>query len=193
MRSKDKGYNSAIVRGIPFFIGFLAGVFFLLLMGKRLLTGHGILGYGSLAELKYLTVNREKLFLYVMEIRWKTVILMIFLSVTVLGRLFCIACTAWYGFAFGSMLMAGCMAYRLKGMWFVLACQFPQILCYIPAYILLCKISRQLYECRYLHRIDLSVKEIASHMLMIGTMVFAGCLLESYVNPLIVMKLLKIF
>ena len=48
----------------------------------------------------------------------------------------------------------------MKGILLVLSGLFPQMLLYVPAYILLCSISRQLYECTSEHRTDISVKEL---------------------------------
>ena len=191
MQNKDRESVPAFVRWIPFFGGFLTGIIFTLVMGKYFLDEQGILGIGSLTELKYLTISKERLFLYVLETRWKVVIFMIFLSVTILGRIFRVACTTWYGFAFGSMMMAGCMAYHFQGLCFVLLSQFPHMLLYVPAYLLLCKISRLLYKCAQNRDISMSFRDITSQMLMLAVLVMGGCLLESYINPRIVMRMLK--
>lgn len=193
MRIGDRGFHPAFVRWIPFFIGFLIGVLFVIVFGRQFITKQELWGIGSFSNIRYLSVKKESLFLYVLEIRWRVVLLMIFLAVTMLGRLVRIICTAWYGFCFGTMLMAASMVYHMKGILLVLSGLFPQMLLYVPAYILLCSISRQLYECTSEHRTDISVKELGSRLLVLIALVMAGCLLESYVNPVLMTKLLKKF
>lgn len=193
MLSKSRESNPTIVRWIPFFGGFLIGIVFVLMMGRYFLEQQGIMGIGSLQELKYLTISKERLLLYVLETRWKIVIAMIFLSVTMIGRLFRIACTLWYGFSFGTMLMAGCMTYRFQGLWLVFLSQFPHMLLYVPAYIQLCEISRILYQCTQNSNRSISGKDIGSGMFRVAVLVMTGCLMESYINPVIIMKMLKKF
>lgn len=193
MQSKDKESGPAFVRWIPFFVGFLIGIIFVLTMGGWFLEGRGILGIGSLSELRYLTISKHRLFFYVLEVRWRVVIVMIFMSVTLIGRMFRIACTAWYGFSFGTMLMACCLEYHVKGLWFVLLSQFPHMFLYVPAYLMLCDINRILYQCAQNRQIDMSVRDIGSRLLLLAFLVMAGCLFESYVNPMIIMKIIKKF
>ncbi len=193
MQIGNRGFHPALVRWIPFFAGFVIGLFFVIVFAGQFMDEQHIWGIGSLSEVRYLSVKKEGLFLYVLKIRWKTVLVMFFLSVTMLGNLFRIACTTWYGFCFGTMLMASCMVYRAKGILLILTGMFPHMLLYIPAFILLCNISVQLYECVYKQSTEVSIKDIGTKLFVLAVLVMAGCLLEGYVNPIIMTKMLKFF
>lgn len=193
MQIGNRGFHPALARWIPFFSGFLIGLFFVLLFSRQLLSAQIFWGMDTVSELQYLTVKKESLFFYVLGIRWRTVLLMIFFSVTILGKLFRIACTAWYGFSFGSMLMAASIYFHGKGILLVLAGVFPQILLYLPAYMLLCHMNRELYACACENSAGISVKSVGSRLLVLAILVMAGCLTESYINPEIVTRVIKIF
>ena len=193
MRIRNEGFHPTLVRWIPFFAGFAVGLLFVILFAGQFMSEQNIWGIGSLSEIRYLSVKKDGLFLYALKIRWRTVLIMFFLSVTILGRLFRIACTAWYGFGLGTMLMAACMAYRTKGILLMLSGLFPHMICYVPAYILLCNISMQLHDGVYRQAAEVSIKDISTKLLVLAVTVMAGCLLEGYVNPIIMTKVLKFF
>ena len=193
LQIRNRGFHPAFAGWIPFLAGFLTGLFFVILFSGQLVNKQIFWGLDAVSELRYLTVRKESLFFYVLGIRWRTVLLMIFFSVTILGKLFRIACTAWYGFCFGSMMMAASMYFHGKGILLVLAGLFPQILLYLPAYMLLCSMSRELYACACENRTGISVRTVGSRLLILALFVMGGCLAESYINPAVFAKVIKLF
>lgn len=193
MREQERERLALVGGSVPFLIGFFAGIA-LLAFGRDWFLGSGnMLGADKTHYIGYLDIHKNRLFLYVLELRMRTVILMLLLSATPLGRLVRYGYTAWYGLAFGMILTAAYAVYGVRGLWLVCVCLFPQILFYIPAFILLCATSRRIYEqygCGY--------GGIGRRQLLtgIGVILFLGvlgCIMEGYVNSLIVMKLLKKF
>lgn len=193
MQIGNRGFHPALVRCVPFFVGFVIGLFFVVVFAGQFMEEQNMWGIGSISEVRYLSVKKESLFLYALKIRWKIVLIMFFLSLTMLGKLFRIACTAWYGFCFGTLLMAACIAYRMKGIILILAGMFPHMILYVPAYMLLCSISMQLYDCVYRQSTEISIKDIGAKLFVLVALVMAGCLMEGYINPMVMTKMLKNF
>ncbi|MCM1536909.1 MAG: stage II sporulation protein M [bacterium] len=193
MRERERGRLALIGGSVPFLIGFFAGIA-LLVLGREWFLGSGnMLGADKTHYIGYLDIHKNRLFFYVLEQRMRTVILMLLLSVTPIGRFIRYAYTAWYGLAFGMILTAAYAVYGVRGLGLVGTCLFPQILFYIPAYILLCVMSKRIYEqytCGYggagWHRLLAGIGVI----LLLGML---GCIAEAYANSLIVMKMLKNF
>ncbi len=193
MQIRNRGFHPAFAGWIPFLSGFLLGLFFVILFSRQLLSKQIFWGLDTVSDLRYLTVKKESLFFYVLGIRWRMVLLMIFFSVTILGKLVRVACTAWYGFCFGSMLMAASIYFHGKGILLVLAGIFPQILLYLPAYMLLCHINRELYTCACENGTGISARAVGSQLFILAMLVMGGCLVESYINPVVVTKVIKLF
>lgn len=193
MRERERGRLALIGGSVPFLIGFFAGIA-LLVLGREWFLGSGnMLGADKTHYIGYLDIHKNRLFFYVLEQRMRTVILMLLLSVTPVGRFIRYAYTAWYGLAFGMILTAAYAVYGVRGLGLIGICLFPQILFYIPAYILLCVTSKRIYEqytCGYGgsggHRLLAGIGVI----LLLGML---GCITEAHVNSLIVMKMLKNF
>lgn len=193
MRENERERLALFSGSVPFLIGFFAGIA-LLVVGRSWFLGNGdMMGADKTRYIGYLDIHKKRLFLYVIGLRLRTFVLMLLLSATPFGRFVRYGYTAWYGFTFGMILTAAYAVYSVKGLWLICICLFPQILFYIPAFILLCKASGWIYEqyaCGYggsgrqQFLISLGV------ILLLGML---GCLTEGYVNSVIVMKMLKNF
>lgn len=183
-----------------FLISFFAGIVIMYIWKEALLFNTGLLDEYSLYHMKYMTLDKNALFFYVLSKRFKVVILTIILATTYLGLFFLLGLTIWYGTATGMVLAAVLIRYGLKGIFLILAGVFPQYLFYIPALVLLVSMCENLYQ-------NIGMKKImGDKALLHGSwtryflryiilifIVLLGCILESYLNPFIIKNLLKIF
>lgn len=189
-------------RKIPLPYLFAAGIFLgiiLMNLGKEVLLAEtGLLNEESLYHMKYMTIDGNALFWYIIGERLKNVVILAVLATTYLGLAAVCAMAVGYGAAAGMFLAAVTIRYGLKGMLLVVTAIFPQYLLYAPAFFFLMvwceQICRGIYfekGIRLRNKQTLLVKLL--QLLGIITITIIGCTLESYVNPIIFKNLLKIF
>lgn len=176
------------------FIGsFLAGTVFMNMARGPLLTETGILNPASLERLRFLQVDNQGLFFYVLQKRGMMAAMLCLLSATFLSL------TAVYSFivlkgAMGGMLLtAAMMRYGMKGMLFIVVSLFPQQFLLIPAWGMLlewCVMNR--YRSKN-HDIFYSSRRNMLLLLWAALVLLIGSVLECYVNPILISELLKIF
>lgn len=182
--------------------GFCLGILILNLFRQPLLVETGLLDEYTLYHLKYITIDSNVFFVYVLRERLGAVLLLSVLATTYLGLAAVWIYTVWLGAAAGMLLSTCVIRYGIKGMLLVLTGLFPQQLLYVPACIFLLYWSYDLcaniyfpglimenYNIRSRQKI---VKKILQLFLVIGVVII-GCIFESYVNPQLVINFLKIF
>lgn len=183
-----------------FVIGLVLGTVFMNYGKKVLLENTGLLDEYTLYHMKYMTVDNTAFFYYLLRQRILDVLLMVIISTTYLGVLFVAGKTIWYGATVGMFISAAVIRYGMKGIFLVLAGVFPQYIIYVPAYILLLNLCEK--TCRSIYfkdsssvdmsTMDLIRSKIIQILIILGAVVI-GCVLESYLNPIIFMNLLRIF
>lgn len=181
-----------------FFAGFTAGI--LIAYGGRgtLLKNTGLLDEDTLYRMKYLTVNNSVLFWYILCKRGKTFLVLLLMSTTYLGLLFCGGMTIKYGFSLGFFLSTAICRYGIKGIFLSIAAIFPHYLIYVPAMIMLFGWCEDLYRRIYFyHNITGQGKsslpgKLGKLLLILGALVF-GCVLEAFVNPVLLKGFLQFF
>lgn len=196
----------------PLLIGIISAGFILGLvlmnMGKKALLGNtGLLSEYTLYEMKYAVVDSNAFFLYVLQKRAGAALILAVLSTTWLGLAATWTCAAWLGVSFGMLVMASLLRYGLKGILLVLTGVFPQILIYFPVSLLLLQWSYEFCTVMYFpHRAAkeaydgfesagknfLMRKKALQFFILLGVVII-GCVLESYVNPKLILNLLKVF
>lgn len=138
----------------------------------------------SLRELqKYLQGNPEG-FLFILKERLSIVFSFFILATTSLGSVFVHMNVLWYGMSSGLFLALVLMRYGLKGILLLAAGMFPHYFIYVPSLILILHLSK---EKRTING------KFISQLFVITSVVIIGCILECYVNPEIVAKILKKF
>ena len=189
MRMRFAGREWKIGRNafMPVFcVGLLAGII-ILNMGKGiLLEGTGLFDEDTLYRMKYMTVDSNALFCYILRKRVVRLAVLVLLSTTYLGLAACLGVTFWYGMSAGAFL--------------ALAGIFPQYLIYIPAALFLLSWCETLFRGIYarggggisLEDRRLLIKK-AGQLAGALLAVTVGCLLEGYVNPYLFLGFLKIF
>ncbi len=194
-----------------FLTGFFLGTV-IMNMGKSiLLEKTGLLDEYTLYHMKYMTINSNALFYYVLRQRLGTLLVMAVFATTYLGLAVEIGVVLWYGLAGGSFLSALVIRYGLKGVLFAVTGMIPQYLLYVPAMVLLlfwCEnVCRSIYFRHTVYGENgghgirrniplLQKKTPIIQLLLLGgiaVLVIMGCMLESYVNPFLLSGLLKVF
>jgi len=185
-----------------FLIGFFGGIF-LCLLEKQL---NGVGSTNALEVLLWQMENYEFQFKeYFVHLLQKRMFLWIGLTViatTYWGMWALKAFMVWCGAALGSLLSIYFVRFGAKGVGYVFCLMFPQMICYVPSYLLLCFILADLY-CRlyqtrqwegYVARENKykKAKKIGCY-LMVLLVAIIGVGLECYVNPMIVKRLKNFF
>ena len=189
---------------IPLATIFVAGLFLGMLIlnfGKSILLDNtGLLDEYTLYHMKYMTVDSSALFYYVLRNRLVRVLGLAVLSTTYLGMAVCVGCVFWYGMCSGIFLSAAVIRYGIKGILLVLAGIFPQYLIYVPMMIFLLLWCQRLYRMIYVEKNSVSGLDksrfLPKVILELGGVLLAllaGCVVESFLNPYLVIGLLKIF
>ena len=183
-----------------FTVGMFLAVIIVNLGKNMLLENTTLLDEYALYHMKYMTVDSSVLFYYILKSRLKSVLGMVIMSTTYLGMIVCAGATLWYGVCAGSYLAVAVLRYGVKGILLVLAGVLPQFLLYVPAMVLLMRWCEKMYRGIYLYK---GIKTEAGDSLLLPryflqfigilVLILIGCILESFINPHIMMGLLKIF
>ncbi len=186
--------------GVIFLIGLLMGILMMSFGKSILLENTGLMDEYTLYHMKYMTVDSSALFYYVLRVRMKTAVTLAILSTTYLGLIICAGTVLWYGMSAGAFLTALVIRYGLKGIFLAFAGIMPQYCLYVPIFVILLvwceKVNRSIYfKSNSMEEMDKSVSWIKRfvQLAMILCGVFSGCLLESFANPVLLAKFLKIF
>ena len=172
----ERGYLS------PFLWIFLfVGIVLSALVGDL---GESLLQSGGIAGITTGVFNKKGFFLHVLFSRLTYMTAVILLSTTSLRRLFLILQPALLSLGMGVWMGAAIGEFGIKGILLVLAGLFPHMLLYIfiLRFLIIVLWDRTHYD-----------KQFFIAIFVLFFMAIIGCLLESYVNPLIVAKILKIF
>lgn len=165
-----------------------------------LLENTSLLDKYALYHMKYMTVDSSALFYYVLRLRMKSSLTLAVLATTYLGLAVCAGAVLWYGLSAGAFLAAVVIRYGLKGVLFAFAGILPQYILYVPAMLALLAWCETLNRSIYFSNnaggdaADGVVwpKRIAQLAVILCVLIL-GCLLESFMNPGLLEKFLKIF
>ncbi len=183
------------------FITFILGILMANFMGRERTAGAGVLNDYFIEKFKYASVNRENLFFYIMGERMPFAVLLLLLTFSSLGIAVGVLNLGWQGFSIGFMLSAAIAKYGAGGMLLVLGGLFPQYIFYMAVYAGYCGLTmflrQRLLVCvrtGSVSREQIRIYGIGALVGLVLLFVFVtGIFLESYLNPLILKKILKIF
>lgn len=176
-----------------YLVSFLAGILAANLIGIEQLEQYGILNEYFIRQLLYTSVNYNELFLYVAEHRGVILLLLLFFGITKLGIPVHFIYIGWNGFSFGVAMVSVIAGLGLKGILILCAFLFPQYLFYIPLYLALfafCVVGRGRRLSYQNLKIPAPILFLAAGILILGLFTI-GIMMESYVNPPIMKKILK--
>lgn len=167
------------------FIGAMSfGTFFMLLGGTHAVFEDGLLGTKTIYYLQNLQINHTDFFIYLLVRKLGTAFILLLLSNTIYG-IFSAKCFVLFeGIVLGMYVTAACMQYHLKGLLFVIGSFFPHQFILAPSLVML------VYWCLNIQYVR---KRKPWLLLWILIGLSLGCLLESYVNPILLSDLSKLF
>lgn len=210
MRRPEKGgrFMQIVGKRIPtgsrrllpvFCIGIIGGILIMNLGKSIFLKETGLFDESVLYRMKYMSLDGNAFFYYVLRKRMLALILAAILATTYLGYVLCMGTAVWCGMSVGVYLSALFIRYGIKGMALALVGIFPQYLLFVPAILMLLGWCEGLYRAIY-SRSGVMEAEGRSFVIKklgwlgaIAGIVIAGCFLESYVNPALLIGYLKIF
>lgn len=199
-QSKESRWIMKRIRfGTLFLVGLLAGILIMNIGKSVLLEGTGLLDEYTLYHMKYMTVDSNALFYYVLRQRIGGALILGIFATTYLGIVVCAGAAFWYGLSAGAFLAALILRYGLKGILFALVGIFPQYLLYVPAMVALLmwgvQLNRSIYFRGYEGNIGGKYFWIGKALRFVGILfvLVLGCILESFWNPQLMLALLKIF
>ena len=181
-----------------FLIGFGIGLFAAYFGRGIWFQTTGILDEDTLYRMKYMTVDSGVLFAYVLCKRCRNFFVLIIMATTYLGLAFCGGITVKYGFSIGFFISTAIYRYGIKGLLLGIVGAFPQYLCYVPAILLLIRWCEDLHRSIYFyHNITGQGKKslpgrLGKLALILMVLVF-GCILECFVNPVLLKGFLQFF
>ncbi|MGN0401503.1 MAG: stage II sporulation protein M [Acetatifactor sp.] len=187
-------------RLLPLFLaGFAAGMIIMNIGKSILLDETGLFAEEALYLMKYITVDGNALFCFVLRKRLLFFGTVAVLATTYLGLAVCMAAVFWCGMSAGTFLTALMMRYGLKGFFLAIVSVFPQIFFYLPSFLLLLSWSGRLYMAVCFRnrdgewREELSAARVLWKLAGIFMLMLLGCLMEGYVNPGLFIGYLKVF
>ena len=178
---------------------FVLGIIGANIVDKSKMSGFGLWNSYFIEKFKYARIRPGELFYYILEQRLPVMLFLLLLSVTGWGLWAGGVFLAWQGFAAGFLMAASVVSYGAKGILLMGTAFFPQYLLYIPAYvscIYLAVFFRDRIKARgggsgMAHRREYFL--FLAICLLFLMIYITGILLESYVNPFFLKKILKIF
>lgn len=170
---------------LDFLVLFLLGIVLANMLSADSFQQNGSLTRYYLKQFQYADIQTQELLWHVGCSR-----MILFVVLLVVGSLsktlwFHILFVAWSGFAYGYFCVLTIGAFGAKGLMLCVLALFPQFLAYIPVYLGLVQLAGQ-------QRTRAGWRRFAAIVCLLLGMV-GGILLESYINPIILQKVLKIF
>lgn len=181
------------------FVIFLAGFFggmALIFAGQEGLVRNGsFLGHVSLEGISALEIDRQGLLLYSLKQRLFPACLLVLAAAAGAGSAAVCLFLLWSGFGAGVLLSVLSLRYGIRGVVLFAGGILPQALLLVPAFWLLCgwcatHAGRR--TGRAAGRLFPAPAD-AGALLPVLLFLLGGCVLESYVNPLILHRLLLLF
>lgn len=185
---------------------FVAGIFLgtiLMNLGGGLFLGDdGIFSMASLNRIRYLKVDGASFFPYVLRQRIRPFLFLLLVSTTSFGMAAAYILVGWQGIAAGMLITAAVIRFGIKGMLLILAGMFPQYLLLIPACVMMLSWCCQNCSLKYFpgksvwplygNRRRQTLHQGMTLAWILCVLVIA-CILECYVNPILMTDIVKIF
>ena len=200
---KKMGNGNVYILWFYLFLGsFLLGVLIMNMGDDVLISENGIFSQASVSRLRYIEIDSGRFFRYVLKHRMGEGALLLLLSTTGLGIISVYVCIIWQGVLAGMTITTAIIRYGIRGMLLILGGMFPHQLLLVPAEIMLLGWcyenysrghSSGKYDLPYYKNRKQQYIRQAIGLLWIIVVIIIGCILESYVNPILISDLVKIF
>lgn len=171
-----------------FFVSFFLGILLANVIQDSSKNRFFMLNEYYMQQFKYTKIDYNQLLLFILENRIPMLLLLILLSFTVIGIVSQILFVGYFGASFGFLCVMAITNFGWKGFIYMGGFLFPHYLFYLPFYLLFLKLFVAKKEGITLEK-SVLIKQIGIMTVLFCT----GIIVESYVNPPILIKLLKIF
>jgi len=188
-----------------FLLGFFVGVLVINLWTDMFLTDTGFLDEELLYQMKYAQIDSDRFFGYVMKQRLLLFGCLIVGATTYLGLVMTYGVLLWFGMVGGIFMATVAVRYGFKGVLLLAGIFLPQYIIYIPVfwtlinwcYYICCIIYFPAKVCgeedkQYRTPKKFIITQIG-RVFILFLVVIIGIWLESYVNPIFLTNILKIF
>lgn len=181
---------------IIYFLAFFCGILLANMLGSEQLKQYSIFNEYFLKQLSYVSVNYNDLLFYIAENRGIIFFLLFLFSITKFGMPIHFLYIIWNGFSFGIAMVSLIVNFGFKGILVLCVFLFPQYLFYIPLYFMLFYFSCHWADTRKneKYRQPLFSKTVWA-VCFFGSLLlllFIGIMTESYLNPYLIKKIIKI-
>jgi hypothetical protein len=173
-------------------IGFFGGILFTNFFGKTYVLGIGVLGEYFLIHFQYTKINYNQLFFYIFQERFKFLFIILILGITNIGIPVICGFFLWIGFTGGVFLSVAILKFGLKGLAVSIAGVIPHFLVYVPLFIIY---ADKVMDKKLTQKIKYKKENVKADILfvLIGIGLWMiGILMESYLNPPILKKMIEI-
>lgn len=185
-----------------FLFGFLIGILLMNFGSNIFLKEDKVFSTDAINRMQDLEVDGGNFMRYEMPQRLKMVLMLFLISTTCFGIIAAYAYIAWHGILAGMLITAAIIKFGIKGILLIMAGIFPQHLLFIPAAVMMLCWCYQ--TCCFLYFPEKSVWPLyqnrkrqyihqAGMLIWIICVVIIGCILECYVNPILMSDISKIF
>lgn len=179
---------------------FLAGILLANLTEKELLTTYGILNSYFLNQYSYRVVDCDGLFCHVLFERLKTALILFLLGRMLNGKAFFVFVECFAAAGFGFLMVVAIANLGVRGIAVTLAGMFPQWIFYVAAFLVFLGGRQEAYyggAGRYSGvRENIWGRALSARagvFVLLTMLLAAGIVTESYINPVLFGKMLKIF
>lgn len=181
-----------------FILFFIVGIITVFLVEDQFIDHETFLRIGTLERLQEIEVDATKMLYLCIRERIIGMLLLILFAFTNIGNVLLVFFVSGMGCMAGMLLEVLSLRYGIKGILLFVAGVFPQYLFYSLAFILLLQVK---YQGAY-HRMGSDYhkgmeqhEQIKKVVQLSGVLfiVFVGVLAESYINPSILLQILKLF
>ncbi len=186
---------------IFFLVAFIVGILLMNSLGNWFVSEAGIFNAASMNRLKDMEINQGVFLLYVLKTRIKDLLILAMFSTTCFGIMAVYCNIIWQGFLTGMMLTAVFIRFGIKGLFLIMAGLFPHQLLLVPAGVMMwawcyqnCSFvyyPRRYYGPKFHNKKQQYIRQ-GLLFLWILSIVIIGCILECYVNPILISDIIKI-
>ncbi len=176
-----------------FFIFFIIGVLYLHFMDGNHMMKESLINDQLVFKLQQIKIDRNAYFFFVLKERVFFMLVMLLIATTMIGKIAPECYLMWYGASLGMMLSSLTSQYGVKGLFFYLACAFPQYLLFIPVTFLFLGMCAKVYGNFYQKETQHFTKYDVTRWVVILVIEFLAIIMEVYINPIIVSKVIMFF
>lgn len=174
-------------------LAFLGGIVFANLLEKELLVTYGILNDYFLSQYSYRMIDGNRLLCHIGIERCKAAFIIFLLGRVLNGRAFSVLIKSAVSATFGFLVVVAIVNLGMRGIAVCICGLFPQWIFYLATlfYYANCRKEEEQEWGKNMHRGDLSTYAVRWGILALGMLL--GIIAESYLNPILLSYMLKIF